>query len=160
MALSCPSCAHAIAEDELPRLGDVARVLCPQCQNPLTLPEMTVPLSLADAAAVRQASEGLDPSKKYALLVLKGPEAGRVVDVDRSVMTIGRSGCDILLDDAEISRRHAKIQIDGSIATVEDLDSTNGTFVDNERVRTASIENREKFRVGSHEIAFVVTDRD
>ena len=159
MALSCPHCNHAI-EDELPRLSESASVLCPQCQQPLTLPEMTVPISIADTPLMRPPSEGLDPDKKYALLIVSGKEAGKVLDITKTVVTIGRSGCDLLVDDPELSRRHARVEINGNEITLKDLDSTNGTFMDDERIREVFIDNRSKFRVGSHEIALVITDRE
>lgn len=159
MSLRCPSCDHAIVEDELPRLGDDAKVLCPQCAEPLTLPEMTIPLSLASQQAPKS-PVGLDPTKKFALLVLGGVELGKVIDIQTPTVTIGRSGCEVLLDDPEISRRHAQIRIDGAKATLVDLGSTNGTFVNDERIERATIENRSKFRVGGHELAFVVTERE
>ena len=159
MSLRCPSCDHAIFEDELPRLGDGAKLLCPQCAGPLTLPEMTIPLSLASTARPSPRS-GLDPTKKFALLVLAGVELGKIIDIETTTVTIGRSGCEVLLDDAEISRRHAQIRIEGAKATLVDLGSTNGTFVNDQRIDSATIENRSKFRVGGHELAFVVTERE
>jgi pSer/pThr/pTyr-binding forkhead associated (FHA) protein len=49
-------------------------------------------------------------------------------------MTIGRVGCDIELNDPEVSRRHAAVrQVDAGLA-VEDLGSTNGTFVNGRRI--------------------------
>jgi FHA domain len=158
MAIHCPSCNYELTEDELPRLADVARVLCPECQEPLTLPEMTIPISIAQVKGQAE-GEGLAPDKKYALLVLNGTETGRVVAIDKKLVTIGRSGCDIILDDPELSRRHARIRIQGSEATLEDMGSTNGTFIGKERIDRAVIENRSKFRVGNVELAFVVTDR-
>jgi predicted component of type VI protein secretion system len=48
-------------------------------------------------------------------------------------MTIGRDGCDVELNDPDVSRRHAVVrQIDDGLA-IEDLDSTNGTFVNEQR---------------------------
>ena len=159
MALSCPHCECAILEDELPRLDASAKVLCPQCGEPLTLPEMTIPISLAETP-FGAARTGLDSGKKYALLVVSGPEAGKVLDVEKTLVSIGRSDCDLLLDDPELSRRHATVEIEGVEATLRDLDSTNGTFIGDERIGQATIRNRDKFRVGSHEIGFVVTDKD
>jgi len=162
MALSCPNCDLAI-EDELPRLAETATVLCPHCQAPLTLPEMTVPVSVADTPLMSPSAApqtGLDPNKKYALLVVSGKEAGKVLDIEKTVVTIGRSGCDLIVDDAELSRRHVRLEIQGAEVTLKDLDSTNGTFIDDERIGEVFIDNRSKFRVGSHEIALVITDRD
>src|SRR5215213_2915131 len=48
--------------------------------------------------------------------------------------TVGREGCDIVLADPEVSRRHAALRISDSGAAVEDFGSTNGTFVNGERV--------------------------
>jgi pSer/pThr/pTyr-binding forkhead associated (FHA) protein len=49
-------------------------------------------------------------------------------------MTIGRDGCDVELNDPDVSRRHAVIrQVDDGLA-IEDLDSKNGTFVNEQRI--------------------------
>jgi hypothetical protein len=158
MPIQCEGCGHEIQEYELPRLAD-ARVLCPECGQPITLPEMTIPLSIAQVEK-RAAEASLDPDKKYALLVLSGVEIGRVVEIEKPLVTIGRSGCDVILDDPELSRRHARIRIRGSSGELEDLGSTNGTFFGDERIeKTVEIENRSKFRVGGVELAFVVADR-
>lgn len=159
MGLSCPHCDLNI-EDELPRLTESAKILCPQCQQPMTLPEMTIPISIVDTPLMGPPRQGLDPNKKYALLIVSGKEAGKVLDVDKTVVTIGRSGCDLVVDDPELSRRHVRVEFKGADISLKDLDSTNGTFVDDERISEVAIENRSKFRVGSHEIALVITDRD
>jgi len=160
MSIRCTSCDHEIQEDDLPRLSDMARVLCPECHEPLTLPEMTIPLSLTQVHGRMSAAEGLAPEKKYALLILSGSETGRVIEIDKALVTIGRSGCDVILDDPELSRRHARIRIRGAEGDLEDMGSTNGTFVGKERIgEKVVLVNRSKFRVGGVELAFVVTDR-
>jgi hypothetical protein len=160
MTIRCTHCDHEIHEDDLPRLSDLARVLCPGCNEPLTLPEMTIPLSLTQVHGRMSGAEGLAPDKKYALLVLSGTETGRVIEIEKALVTIGRSGCDVILDDPELSRRHARIRIRGSEGELEDMGSTNGTFVGDDRIqKIVVIENRSKFRVGEVELAFVVTDR-
>jgi len=160
MTIRCTSCSHEIQEDDLPRLSDIARVLCPECHQPLTLPEMTIPLSLTQVHGRRSSDAALDPGKKYALLVLSGSETGRVIEIDTALVTIGRSGCYVILDDPELSRRHARIRIRGAVGDLEDMGSTNGTFVGSERIQgSVAIENRSKFRIGGVELVFVVTDR-
>jgi S-DNA-T family DNA segregation ATPase FtsK/SpoIIIE len=121
---------------------------------------MTIPISIADTPLMQTPRPGLDPNKKYALLIVTGKEAGKVLDVDKTVVTVGRSGCDLLVDDPELSRRHARVEFKGDDVILQDLDSTNGTYVNDARIREVSIANRSKFRVGSHEIALVITDRD
>jgi pSer/pThr/pTyr-binding forkhead associated (FHA) protein len=48
--------------------------------------------------------------------------------------TIGREGADITLDDDQVSRRHARVSVAGATITIEDLGSTNGTFVNGAKI--------------------------
>jgi len=62
---------------------------------------------------------------------------------------VGRSSdCDVRIDDASLSRRHAVITVDGNRVTIRDEGSKNGTYVDGEKVtgeRAISPENRLRF---------------
>jgi pSer/pThr/pTyr-binding forkhead associated (FHA) protein len=61
--------------------------------------------------------------------------AGERVDVDIAV-TIGRSGdCDLQIPDTYISSRHARLANDNGDLTIEDLGSTNGTYVNQELIQ-------------------------
>jgi FHA domain len=70
-----------------------------------------------------------------AVVVTTGPEAGRRVELGLE-MAIGRLEGDLVVEDPEVSRRHAVLRRSGGSVVVEDLDSTNGTFVNGERIRT------------------------
>jgi two-component system cell cycle response regulator len=79
-----------------------------------------------------------------------GPSLGRRYPVGDAPMTIGREpACEIEVDDGSVSRRHAKIAAgpDGAFF-VEDLGSTNGTYVNDARVRTAALKDGDYLRVG------------
>jgi len=67
-------------------------------------------------------------------VVKTGPEAGRRVELGVEVV-IGRQDADLVLRDPEVSRRHAVLRRSGESVVIEDLDSTNGTFVKGERIR-------------------------
>jgi hypothetical protein len=67
------------------------------------------------------------------IMVNSGPLAGRRVAVDRE-MVIGREQADLTIDDPELSRRHAVLRPLADGLEVEDLRSTNGTFVDGRRI--------------------------
>lgn len=90
------------------------------------------------------------------LLVSKGDYPGRVYPIVRNTVTIGRDGnCDIRLFDASVSSEHARI-IDGALGfEVQDLDSTNGTYVDDEPVQRARLRNGQRLRVGAVEFTFL-----
>jgi pSer/pThr/pTyr-binding forkhead associated (FHA) protein len=55
---------------------------------------------------------------------------------------------------------HALVSIEGARARLRDLRSTNGTFVAEKRIEETMLENRDHFRVGSHEVAIVVTENE
>src|SRR5947209_2588268 len=84
------------------------------------------------------------------LEIIEGPGAGKQVPLDRPI-TIGRgSDADLVLEDGESSRHHARVYIspDGS-AAVEDLASTNGTFLNhNELVGPARLDPGDHIQIG------------
>lgn len=72
------------------------------------------------------------------LRVVSGPLAGQTIDVDNEVV-IGREDTDLTIDDVELSRRHAVVRRHASRLQVEDLGSTNGTYVDGTRIEEPTI---------------------
>ncbi|MBT2531859.1 FHA domain-containing protein [Arthrobacter sp. ISL-48] len=90
-----------------------------------------------------------------ALAVHSGTGAGTVVPLKRGTYTIGRSGTDIVIPDAELSREHARLVVTDTAITIVDLDSANGTEVDGERVRNAVVSTCSTIRCGSSTLSLI-----
>ncbi len=76
--------------------------------------------------------------KKYTLLMQLGPKQGETVAVMGEEYVMGRdASCDWAIEDIEVSRRHARLILENGDYSIEDLGSTNGTFVNGQRIRTA-----------------------
>jgi diguanylate cyclase (GGDEF)-like protein len=89
------------------------------------------------------------PRNRATLTVLTGSASGRMFKLYAS-MTIGRSpACEIRLEDDGISRSHARVRCEAEVATLEDLQSRNGTFVNGERIRQiVKVVDGDKIQVG------------
>ena len=76
------------------------------------------------------------------LVVRQGPQAGMSFSITGNQVVIGREeGVDIILQDPESSRRHSRISWQGGDFVIEDLGSTNGTFVNGVQITTPQILN-------------------
>lgn len=72
---------------------------------------------------------------KYRLVMRTGPTPGQVIELSANEMTLGREpGNEIAINDAEISRKHARFSFQSGTYMLEDLGSTNGTFVNGQRI--------------------------
>lgn len=72
---------------------------------------------------------------------------------DKKALTIGRSEAnDITLDGLQISTKHARLLLSGTEITIDDLGSTNGVFVNGNRVSRATLTPNDKVQIGSFEI--------
>ena len=77
---------------------------------------------------------------------------------DQPVVTLGSmEDNDIVLDDEQVSRYHARIYQDGDDFMVEDLKSTNGTWVNRVRVRDAWLRSGAMIRVGNSSLRFTIS---
>ncbi len=81
---------------------------------------------------------------------------GREVALSEGESVVGRDPeSSVFLDDASVSRRHARIRIAGASATIEDLESKNGTSVSGSRIAAPHpLKDGDVFRVGSVEMTY------
>lgn len=86
---------------------------------------------------------------RYALVVERGPRAGLSYVLGEGETTAGREAeSDIFLADITVSRRHCKFIVDGTGLWVEDMGSTNGTYVNGRRRDKISLEPGDEVIIG------------
>jgi hypothetical protein len=91
---------------------------------------------------------GLPLGYALSLLVQEGDQKGQRLPLLKAEVTIGRKGTDIVLSDPESSRRHCSITIYGNIVLLQDLESANGTMVNDRVIKTCILKNGDAFQIG------------
>ena len=81
-------------------------------------------------------------SSEFRMIVRTGPNPGTVFDLTKEVSLIGRDVTnDVVVGDAEVSRQHSRLTRTPGGYVLEDLGSTNGTFVNGERLVAPRVMN-------------------
>ena len=102
-------------------------------------------------AVTPEAAEDDDLARAPAAVVVGGTRR----ELDDRVLVVGRSrDCDITVDDANVSRRHAEIRHEDGAYWIVDLGSTNGITVDGKRVERARLEPGPEILLGTTEVRF------
>src|SRR5215210_97800 len=92
------------------------------------------------------------------LRITSGADAGKTVEVQGNEFTIGReAGADYVISDGKASRLHAAIRpLPDGRATLVDLGSSNGTFVNGQRIQSQLLTGNEQVQIGDTVIVPVV----
>jgi len=158
MIVECPQCQAKYRLDERQFVGRTeVTVRCNQCGA--RFPER-IPESVAGPVADKQETPGLPPDKNVSLAITEGPLKGKVFPITQPRVVLGRAGADIIVADNEISRQHCVLEVYGRTARLQDLGSTNGTWVDGERVESRELEHLSEFRIGTSVLIFTVTNKE
>ncbi|MBB4661034.1 FHA domain-containing protein [Conexibacter arvalis] len=115
----------------------------------------------ADATAMHSAADDVlaDPigggEPRLVVEHAAGHPAGIAYDLSDGV-TLGRGDVEIRLEDPFASGRHARIERQGSMLVVEDLGSTNGTFLNEEPLRGIQpLHHGDRIRIGDSEFSYL-----
>jgi pSer/pThr/pTyr-binding forkhead associated (FHA) protein len=79
-----------------------------------------------------------EPAAQPVLVVTEGVGAGERFQVERE-LSFGRGEADVVLDDAEVSRRHAVVRLSNGALEISDANSANGTFVNGARISGSQV---------------------
>lgn len=86
---------------------------------------------------------------RYVIEIIQGPDAGKTFPLDGECFHIGRHGqCEIVLQDPEVSRRHLKLSRSGEDWEMDDLGSTNGTWLNGQRIAKQRIGLGDRIEIG------------
>jgi pSer/pThr/pTyr-binding forkhead associated (FHA) protein len=137
-------------EDDLPPLDATSTMILGQIEDV----EAGESGGGGDVEGARLA-ETLPPGSAL-LVVRRGPNAGSRFLLDTDVTTAGRHPeSDIFLDDVTVSRRHAEFRREAGVFTVRDVGSLNGTYVNRERVESATLANADEVQIGKFRLVFL-----
>ncbi len=79
--------------------------------------------------------------------------------IDQNEIIIGRdSGNDIQIDNVAVSREHARIISGPDYYLIEDLNSTNGTFVNGKKINKKFLQEVDEITIGKHSLQIVLED--
>ena len=167
MKAKCGSCGteHVLKDSEIARHTRV-QFRCSKCGQATVVevkvkPDATIVMSPLPSFA-RTGAEGggaglgfhdtelaMPAGVTAGLEVVEGPDKGLVRKFEKASIILGRQGADIILKDPEVSRHHCLLEVKSGYINLKDLDSTNGTFFEEERVRAAMLQDGAEFRVGT-----------
>ncbi len=79
---------------------------------------------------------------QFQFVMRSGPDTGKIYPLETPEIIIGREASNgVAINDAEISRKHAKLSLHGSAYVIQDLGSTNGSFVNGQRLTGTQVLN-------------------
>jgi len=98
---------------------------------------------------------------KPRLAAISGRAKGATFDIGEEAVVIGRdTSASVCIAEASVSRRHSQIERKGNDFVISDLDSLNGTFVNDVPVKTRRLQNGDRIRIGESQFLFLLREGD
>jgi pSer/pThr/pTyr-binding forkhead associated (FHA) protein len=84
----------------------------------------------------------------------------KTLETDRDKITIGRKKNNTInIDNLQVSNKHARIVKHGENYFIEDLKSTNGTFLNNEKISKEPLRDKDTITIGKHTLVIHLEDK-
>jgi pSer/pThr/pTyr-binding forkhead associated (FHA) protein len=122
----------------------------PPVMAPQPLPPMTPqPLAPVSVAALGAQPISMPMESGLRIVAEGGPYDGRVFELRPGIMGVGRAvDNDLVFEDPSLSRKHARVMREGDRLEVEDLGSSNGTYINNRKITRAPLGPGDVLRFG------------
>ncbi len=151
--MQCPSCQKTLSDDA---------TQCDSCgvfiEHEPTV--VFVPVTPDGSAVLGDDVTSAVPGLRgFGLVIQRGPRTGLAFILQPGVTTIGRDPeSDIFLNDITVSRQHCRFIVDQEGLRMEDSGSTNGTYVNGERVDDAVVRSGDEIIIGKYHLVVAVGD--
>lgn len=167
----CNHCGHSFpVGEEVFGKQERVDVVCPACKKGTSVPNpklatfVVEPTQKKVPRVVSQVSPDgrlllIPATVELSLKVTEGVEKGTTYPVSKPRFLIGRTNGDVNLNDERISRVHCALESTAEGVTLRDLESTNGTIIDDKRINSAPLKDGSTFRVGDHVLQLVMVKR-
>lgn len=95
------------------------------------------------------------------LAAISGKLKGTIFAINEDAFVIGReTAANVCIADASVSRRHSRIEMHDGAFVITDLESLNGTFVNDLPVKSRILEHGDRLRIGESQFVFLTVDGD
>jgi two-component system cell cycle response regulator len=109
---------------------------------------------VTDAVSIKPADSAQDV---LVLIYPPGPNLGRKYELKGKVIAIGRDpASDILISSDSVSRRHARLSMEGNRRILTDLESTNGSYVADQPIISKVLQNGDQVKIGDTIFKYLV----
>lgn len=159
MKTSCPKCGQGYEFATVRLQGKDRMATCGKCGQrfPVRLSGASAPATAPMTIHGRTAAPppgGPAPHVRIALTPLHGPLKDRVFRLHAGTTVIGRNEGEVQIPDPRVSARHAQVEVAGGDVRLRDLSSTNGTFVNGERVDLRRLVHMDEVTVGATRLLY------